>query len=88
MKKAYQIEVNFFGYILKNVATNEKFVLYKSKLEGSKKAPYYLKEISPTETYISGMFVNEKKLLFNGKTQEGNKVIIQINEGTEIMQLN
>lgn len=88
MKKAYQIEVNSFGYILKNEATKEKFVLYKSKLEGSKKAPYYLKEIEPTETYISGMFVNEKKHLFNGKTKEGCKVIIQINDGTAIMQLN
>ena len=88
MKKAYKIEVNSFGYILTEITGKAKLVLYKSKFEGSKNAPYYLKEILPNETYISGMFVNEKKRIFNGKTKEGIKVIIQINGLTAIMQLN
>jgi hypothetical protein len=78
MNKIYEIEENIFGYILTNENKTEKFNLYKSKLQSKIYAPYYLTQILPTKTYLTGMFFDKKQKKFNGKTKEGNKIIITI----------
>lgn len=78
MIKVFEVEENLYGYILKNIATNEKYILYRTKFDNKKNAPYYLKQITPTKTYLSGMFEDKKYKKFNGKTKEGNKIIITI----------
>ena len=59
-----------FGYILQDKTKNIKYVLNESKkaaAPNSKIAPFYLKQVKPTEKYISGMFKDKKQNKFNGK---------------------
>jgi hypothetical protein len=86
MIKIYEIEENNFGYILTNSNKNEKLILYKTKLEGKKNSPYYLKQIRPIKTYLTGMFIDKKQKKFNGKTKEGNKIIITIKNNLAILE--
>lgn len=73
--KNYYLEENEFGYILTN--GNLKYILYKSKFNNGKYAPYFLKQVKPTETYISGMFVEKPfNNKFNGKYQNNSVVVI------------
>jgi hypothetical protein len=63
------------GYILQDKDKTIKYVLNTSKRqqqEKSKTAPYYLKQVEPTNLYISGMFKDKKKPLFNGKFNTSN----------------
>ena len=86
MIKIYEIEENNFGYILTNSNKNEKLILYKTKLEGKKNSPYYLKQIRPIKTYLTGMFIDKKQKKYNGKTKEGNKIIITIKNNLAILE--
>ena len=73
--KNYHLEENEFGYILTNEET--KYILYKSKFNTGNYAPYYLKQVKPNETYISGMFVEKPfNNKFNGKFQNNSVVVI------------
>ena len=59
-----------FGYILTDKTKSTKYVLNQSKKQmeqNSKVAPFYLKQVAPTENYISGMFKDKKRPVFNGK---------------------
>ena len=78
MIKIYDIEENNYGYILTNSEKTEKLILYESKFDSTKYAPYYLSQISPTKTYISGMFYDKKQNKYNGKTKDGIKITITI----------
>ena len=78
MVKIFEIEKNNFGYVLTTLNKKEKLILYKSKFDGKKNAPYYLTEIKPTKTYLSGMFYDKKQNKFNGKTKDGIKITITI----------
>jgi hypothetical protein len=79
MNKIYNVEENYNGYLLIGINDTKKFILYKSKFNSTKNAPYFLKQIAPQENYISGMFIDKKKNLFNGKTKEGIKVEVKLN---------
>ena len=78
MIKIYDIEENNFGYILTNLENKEKLILYKSKIDGKNNSPYYLKKIAPTKIYLSGMFYDKKQNKYNGKTKDGTKIQIKI----------
>jgi hypothetical protein len=78
MVKIFEIEKNNFGLILTTLNKKEKLILYKTKFDSTKYAPYYLSEISPTKTYISGMFYDKKQNKYNGKTKDGTKIQIKI----------
>jgi len=71
-----------FGYILQDKTNSTKFILNYSKKpadQNSKIAPYYLKQIAPTEKYISGMFKDKKQNKFNGKfTTADFKFIVKV----------
>jgi hypothetical protein len=59
-----------YGYILTDKTNSTKYVLNESKKpaqDNSKTAPFYLKQVKPTEKYISGMFKDKKQNKFNGK---------------------
>lgn len=59
-----------FGYILQDKNKNIRYVLNESKKPAdpnSKTAPFYLKQVKPTDNYISGMFKDKKQNKFNGK---------------------
>jgi hypothetical protein len=79
MIKTYNVEENLYGYMLNEINGDKKFILYKTKFDSKKIAPYFLKKIAPNEIYISGMFLNKKNNLFNGKTKDGIKVEVKIN---------
>jgi hypothetical protein len=78
MVKIFGIEVNNFGLVLTTLNKKEKLILYESKFDSTKYAPYYLSQISPTKTYISGMFYDKKQNKYNGKTKDGIKIQITI----------
>ena len=78
MIKIYDIEENNYGYILTNYEKTEKLILYKSKIDGNNYSPYYLKKVTPTKNYISGMFYEKKQNKYNGKTKDGIKITITI----------
>lgn len=78
MVKIFEIEQNNFGLILTNFNKKEKLILYESKFDSTKYAPYYLSQISPTKTYISGMYYDKKQNKYNGKTKDGIKITITI----------
>lgn len=64
-----------FGYIL--YSSSEKYVFNRSKISNSK-VDYYLKQVSPTEIYISGMFYDKQKNIYKGKTKNGTKINLSI----------
>lgn len=69
---------NNFGYILSD--SFGKFVLYKSKFQG--KASHYLKQVKPSENYISGMFYDKDTNQFRGKTKDNKKVVVTLIGGS------
>lgn len=78
MIRFLDITENNFGYILQN--QNEKYVLYKSRNES--KASHYLKQVSPSEIYISGMFYDKSTNQFKGKTIDNKKVVVTLANGS------
>ena len=78
MVKIYDIEENNFGYILTNLKKTEKLILYKSKFTNKNYSPYYLIQLLPIKTYISGMYHEKKQNKYNGKAKDGIKITITI----------
>ena len=70
MVKIFGIEVNNFGLVLTTLNKKEKLILYESKFDSTKYAPYYLSQISPTKTYISGMFYDKADSPLTGNVNQ------------------
>jgi len=71
----FNLYENEFGYLLEN--GNLKYLLYKSKKVGKGYAPFFLKQVTPYEKYISGMYVEKQhQQKFNGKFENFSVVII------------
>lgn len=68
------------GYILSDGV--KKFVLNKSKWQKQGYSDYYLKQVEPTQEYISGLFYNKRKSLYQGKTKDGQRVIVKLGLNT------
>lgn len=73
--KKYKIIPNKFGYLLENQF--EKYVLYKTKKKHAA-AEYYLKQVFPIESYVSGMFYDKKREYYYGRCIDGKRVIVKL----------
>lgn len=83
MRKIYNVIPNNFGYILTD--GNEKFVLYNSKKSSG--APHYLKRVTPSEKYLSGMFYDKRTNQFRGKTLQNEKIVVKFYETRAVIEL-
>lgn len=64
-----------FGYILTDGQL--KYVCNKSKYDNSK-IPYYLKQVSPSEQYITGLFYDAKHDIYTGKDTDSHRIRLHL----------
>lgn len=73
-QRTYDVQENNFGYVLSS--GNEKLVLYRSKIRAT--ADWYLKQVEPIESFITGLFYDKRKKFFRGKTRDGFTIFVRI----------
>lgn len=72
-----KVEQTNFGFILSD--DYQKYVFNRTK-QATSKVDYYLKQVKPIESYISGMF-KQKDNSYLGKTKDNKRVKLSIDNG-------
>jgi hypothetical protein len=67
--------------------TNDKVVLYKTKSNKSSSANYYLKEVSPKEVFLSGVFYDKKTSKYIGKLLNSKRISVELRNNIAILDI-